>query len=76
MLQDIEDFVSGEMPVVFLSLGSITKGTTMPLHYQQILIDAFAKLPYKLLWKFEMDRKDFPPNVMIKQWMPQQDVLG
>lgn len=36
----------------------------------------FAKLPYKVLWKFEDDQLEGKPeNVEINKWLPQQDVL-
>lgn len=37
----------------------------------------FAKLPQRILWKYENDTlPDKPNNVMINKWMPQYDVLG
>lgn len=40
-------------------------------------MDAFAELPYDVLWKFENDSlPNLPKNVFIKKWLPQQDVLG
>lgn len=44
---------------------------------QKTLIDTFAELPYKVLWKFEEDElKNKPKNVKISKWLPQQDLLG
>lgn len=41
------------------------------------IIKAFEKVPYNVLWKFEKDELlGKPKNVMIKKWLPQQDVLG
>ena len=49
----------------------------MPKEYQEIIKEVFSKLPYKVLWKYEDETvKGLPKNVMIKKWMPQQDVLG
>lgn len=43
---------------------------------RNILIQAFAKLPYKVLWKFEDDQMEGKPeNVKINKWLPQQDIL-
>lgn len=40
-------------------------------------MDTFAELPYSVLWKFENDSlPNLPNNVVIKKWVPQQDVLG
>ena len=48
----------------------------MPTKYQDIFVSAFAKLSYKIIWKFETERRDIPSNVLMKKWMPQQDILG
>lgn len=48
----------------------------MPIEYKNVLISAFTKLPYKVIWKFEEAIDDLPANVMIVKWMPQQDILG
>lgn len=41
-----------------------------------MIIKTLAKLPYKVLWKFEDDELiGKPKNVLINKWLPQQDVL-
>lgn len=42
-----------------------------------MFVDAFAELPYKVLWKYDSNElPGKPPNVKIFQWMPQQDILS
>ena len=49
----------------------------MPEELKKIFLKAFQQLPYKILWKYEDESfKGLPDNVMIKKWMPQQDILG
>lgn len=50
----------------------------MPENLRQLLVNTFAKLPYRVLWKYEstLIQNDLPPNVKISRWLPQQDVLG
>lgn len=44
---------------------------------RQFIKEAFAELPYKILWKFEEEQlEDMPHNVLIKKWLPQQDLLA
>lgn len=74
--QDLSDFARFKHPVVYFSLGTFARGTTMPLRYQKILLSVFGKLPYRVLWKFEGNKEHLPENIMIKKWMPQQDILG
>jgi len=38
--------------------------------------DVFAKLPIRVLWKYEEEMPDKPDNVYISKWMPQRDILS
>jgi hypothetical protein len=43
----------------------------------QALISAFARLEQKVIMRFDSKFvKNVPENVMIVNWVPQQDVLG
>ncbi len=34
-------------------------------------------LKQRVIWKWEADNmSDIPSNVMIRKWLPQQDILG
>jgi len=74
--KDLEEFVSGSTPVIYFSLGSVAKSTDIAPEHKKALLEAFAKLPYKVLWKYEETFPDLPKNVRIQKWMPQQDVLA
>ena len=40
-------------------------------------MDAFRKLPQKVIWKWESEiPADVPSNIMMTKWLPQQDLLG
>ncbi|XP_064112836.1 UDP-glycosyltransferase UGT5-like isoform X1 [Macrobrachium nipponense] len=76
-----EDLVSwiegaGSAGVIYFSLGSITEGKTLPIKYRNMFIEAFSKLSQRILWKFEKDLGAIPENIMIRPWLPQQDILG
>lgn len=48
---------------------------------QKIILEAFSRMPqYNFLWKFEADPKTLPAtvpeNVLIKPWLPQNDILA
>lgn len=59
-----------------MSLGSNVKSKLLPNKILEIFVNTFAKLPYKVLWKFENDNFSVPSNVFISKWTPQQGVLG
>ena len=49
----------------------------MPNDTLQAFINAFAKLPQRVFWKWEAEiPENIPPNVMMTKWLPQQDLLG
>jgi len=47
----------------------------MPDYIQKSFKEALAKVPQRVLWKYEGQMEDIPPNVMIKKWFPQRDIL-
>ncbi|XP_012259384.2 UDP-glycosyltransferase UGT5-like isoform X1 [Athalia rosae] len=62
---------------VYFSLGSNVKSKHLPEHKLKTLMSVFASLPYKVLWKFELDTlPGKPDNVFISKWLPQHDVLA
>lgn len=61
---------------VYMSLGTNVKSKLLPKGVLQVFTNAFADLPYRVLWKFEDDNLDMPPNVFTSKWIPQQGVLG
>nr|XP_018905849.1 PREDICTED: UDP-glucuronosyltransferase 2B13-like [Bemisia tabaci]XP_018905858.1 PREDICTED: UDP-glucuronosyltransferase 2B13-like [Bemisia tabaci]XP_018905867.1 PREDICTED: UDP-glucuronosyltransferase 2B13-like [Bemisia tabaci] len=76
--KDLKNFIEGaEHGVVYFSLGSNLKSDKMSKEKQKAFMDAFARLPQRVLWKFEADSlPELPENVMISKWIPQNDVLA
>ncbi|XP_060872471.1 UDP-glycosyltransferase UGT5-like [Metopolophium dirhodum] len=63
--------------VVFFSFGSILKPTQLPKNEFDIFIRQLSKIKQKVLFKWESDTKiDFPPNIIVRKWFPQADILG
>ena len=49
----------------------------MPPDILQAFLNAFAKLPQRIIWKWEAKvPKNVPSNIMMANWIPQQDILG
>lgn len=60
-------------------MGTNIKSKDLGIKRQLAIVEAFKQLPqYNFLWKFE--NADFPvalpPNVMIRKWLPQNDILN
>lgn len=75
--QNIEKWINeSAQGAIYFSMGSIIKGHTFPEEKRQMFTRAFARLPQRVLWKWENDTMpDKPENVMIQKWMPQYDIL-
>jgi len=74
--KDLEAFVSGSTPVIYFSLGSIAKSKDMDPAWIKSILEAFGRLPYKVLWKYEEKFEGLPDNVLVQSWMPQIDILA
>jgi len=77
--KDLEDFIqgSGEHGVIYFSLGTNVRINNLAEDRKKILIETFAGLPQRILWKFEDEElPEKPTNVLISKWFPQQDILA
>ncbi|VVC42345.1 UDP-glucuronosyl/UDP-glucosyltransferase [Cinara cedri] len=81
LTEDLENYVSSaRRGVIYFSMGSIVKGSSISAEHSLAMIKAFSRLEgYHVLWKWE----DEPPhpevrsnNVKFVPWMPQFDVLS
>ncbi|KAJ6641713.1 UDP-glucosyltransferase 2 [Pseudolycoriella hygida] len=75
---DIRQFVEEATDgLIFVSFGTNVRSADMTPPKRAALINTFAKLKQRVLWKFEDDSlTDIPSNVMIKKWLPQNDILA
>ncbi|KAK3917458.1 UDP-glucosyltransferase 2 [Frankliniella fusca] len=64
-----------EHGVIFFSLGSMIKASSMPVEMRDKLVWAFSRLKQRVVWKFEDDSLAMPENVRVAKWLPQMDVL-
>lgn len=50
---------------------------TLRLSLYSFLADCFKRLKQRVIWKFDDDTlADLPSNVMIRKWLPQNDILA
>ena len=74
---DLKTFVEeAEHGVVFVSFGSVIMPSMMPESKRQALVSVFSKLKQRVIWKWDKDMPDAPPNVKISSWLPQTSLLA
>ncbi|RZF48135.1 hypothetical protein LSTR_LSTR002201 [Laodelphax striatellus] len=78
--EDLKQWMDGAKDgVIYFSLGSNMRGTSLREELREVFIEVFEKFPnYRIIWKWEDDtpfaRK--PKNVLLRKWNPQQDILA
>uniref|UniRef100_A0A2K5Z1V6 UDP-glucuronosyltransferase n=1 Tax=Mandrillus leucophaeus TaxID=9568 RepID=A0A2K5Z1V6_MANLE len=75
--QEMEEFVqsSGDNGVVVFSLGSMV--SNMSEERANVIASALAKIPQKVLWRFDGNKPDtLGINTQLYKWLPQNDLLG
>jgi UDP:flavonoid glycosyltransferase YjiC (YdhE family) len=77
---DINQFIlKGKKGAVLMALGTNMRSDEIGQDGINAVIEAFRLIPeYNFIWKFETGDmiKDMPSNVMIKDWLPQNDILA
>ncbi|XP_055692925.1 UDP-glycosyltransferase UGT5-like [Lutzomyia longipalpis] len=77
LLKDILD--SAKDGVILFSLGSVVQSSKMAQDHLTEIVEAFRALPqYTFLWKYEKSslHVEIPSNVIIRKWLPQNDILA
>lgn len=75
--QELKNFVEGASHgVILFTLGSLVKGSSLPDQSKQAFINAFARIPQRVIWKFEDSIDGLSDNVLLSKWLPQRDILG
>lgn len=61
---------------MYFSLGSVAQGQSMPTKYRDMFVEAFKQLKQRVIWKYEVALEGVSDNVLMRKWLPQQDILG
>ena len=76
--QDLNDFLDkASSGAVYVSFGSVIKSSSMSKERLDIFLETFRQIKYPVIWKWDSDTiPNLPPNVLLKKWLPQQDLLA
>lgn len=73
---------SDDAGFIIVSFGSMLRGDNVPRDFSQIFLSTFAKLPHRVIWKWENQTKlenypiSIPSNVKTMSWLPQEELLA
>ncbi|XP_044263388.1 UDP-glycosyltransferase UGT5-like [Tribolium madens] len=75
--QDIQTILdNAKHGVIVFSLGTNVRSDKLNKPTQKALLDAFSKIQETVIWKFESEIENLPKNVIVRKWLPQNDILG
>ena len=76
--QDLNDFLDkASSGAVYVSFGSVIKSSSMSKERLNVFLETFRRIKYPVIWKWDSDTiPNLPPNVLLKKWLPQQDLLA
>ncbi|KAJ8721709.1 hypothetical protein PYW07_002484 [Mythimna separata] len=75
--EELERWVSESTHgVILFSFGSLIRGSSLPPKRLEAILKVFARLPQRIIWKWETeDIAGLPKNVLVLKWLPQYDLL-
>jgi hypothetical protein len=76
---DLQNYLDqSEHGIIYVSFGSVSR--ILPDYINKKLLEAFRKTKLDVVWKFARKNssmlENVPKNVLLKPWLPQNDVLG
>lgn len=62
--------------IIYISWGSMIRSHSLPNNKREALVNALKRFNQLVLWKWENETMpQQPANVILKKWMPQQEIL-
>ncbi|KAG4077629.1 hypothetical protein HA402_008889 [Bradysia odoriphaga] len=77
--KDLQTFLDdAHEGAIYFSFGTYVRNTEMPPDRMEMILNAFEQIGRRVLWKYDDDEtiQNVPKNVMIRKWMPQNDILA
>ena len=69
---------SGADGFIMFTVGSVIQINEMPSKILEIFLRSSAKLPRRVFWQWKDFKNEVrvPSNILLSDWLPQQDILG
>ncbi|XP_018570250.1 UDP-glucuronosyltransferase 2B2-like [Anoplophora glabripennis] len=75
--QDIQEIMDKSTNgVIIMALGTNVRSDKLRKLKVEAILGALSKLKQTVLWKFESDFDNLPKNVIIRKFLPQNDILA
>lgn len=62
--------------VIVMSFGSLVRSSSLPKSVIATFLKVFSKIPQIVIFKYENELPEAPPNVVVRKWLPQRDIIG
>lgn len=59
-----------------MSFGSLVRSSSLPKPIIGAFMSVFSKISQTVVFKYEEELPDVPPNVLVRKWIPQRDMIG
>ncbi|VEN40700.1 unnamed protein product [Callosobruchus maculatus] len=77
LTRDLEEIMDkGNKGVILFSLGTNVRFSLLKPHIKSALLGALGKLDQTVLWKLDSNLTNVPSNVIVRQWLPQTEILA
>uniref|UniRef100_A0A182MRU2 UDP-glucuronosyltransferase n=1 Tax=Anopheles culicifacies TaxID=139723 RepID=A0A182MRU2_9DIPT len=76
--EDIRRWIEGaEEGVILFSLGTNLLSSSVPPDTLNAILETFRNIKQRVVWKWDtLDMPNKPANVMLTEWLPQDDILA
>ncbi|CAH1958135.1 unnamed protein product [Acanthoscelides obtectus] len=75
--QDLQSLLdNAKKGVILFSLGTNVRSDRLNPEIRDAIIKALSRLEQIVIWKFETNLTEVPSNVIIRQWVPQTEILA
>lgn len=76
-MKDLQKYLDNSKEgVILFSLGTNIRSDLLDESKKRVILETFSKLKENVIWKFESNIDNLPKNVIVRKFLPQNDILG